>query len=307
METLSISPTIILNNGYEMPRIGLGTAGVKDVATIVYESIKDGLRMIDTAECYENEKEIGEGISRVIKEGIVKREDLFIVTKLWVNRKHEAESSIKEQLDSLGLDYVDLYLDHWPMSIYKDKNGEQRSVPSHKVWKQLEDLVNKGYTKSIGVCNYNVQSLMDLLSYAEIKPVINQFENHPYLNQRNLVKYCQANNIQVMAYNSICRGGYVYKYHSKVNLNLLEEELIKEIAEKYNTNPGLIALNWALSQELIVIPSTSNPRRMKENMKALEFQLADEDLEKIGKLNNGYRFCGSAQFKLFSGGVDVFA
>jgi len=307
METQSIPPTIKLNNGLEMPRIGLGTAGVKGVAIIVYESIKDGLRMIDTAECYENEKEIGEGINRALTEGIVKREDLFIVTKLWVNRKHEAEASIKEQLASLGLDYVDLYLDHWPMSIYKAKNGEQKYVATHKVWKQLEDLVHKGYTKSIGVCNYNVQSLMDLLCCAEIKPVINQFEFHPYLNQQNLVKYCKANNIQVMAYNSICRGGYVYKYHSKVNLNLLEEELIKEIADKYNTTPGIIALNWALSQGLIVIPSTSNPRRMKENMKALEFKIDDEDVEKIGKLHNGYRFCGSTQFVDFSGGVDTFA
>jgi len=307
MKSLSIPSIVKLNNGQDMPRIGLGTAGIKDVAIIVYESIKDGVRLIDTAECYENEKEIGEGLTRAINDGIVKREELFIVTKLWVNRKHEAEESIKEQLASLNLGYVDLYLDHWPMPIYKSKNGEQKAVPAHKVWRQMEDLVIKGYTRSIGVCNYNVQSLMDLLSYAKIKPVVNQFEFHPYLNQINLVKYCQANDIQVMAYNSICRGGYVSKYHSHVNLNLLEEEIIKEMAEKYKTNTGVIALNWSLSQGLIVIPSTSNPRRMKENLKALDFEMSAEDIENIAKLNNGYRFCGSALFKQFSGGVDVFS
>ena len=306
MESNSISTTIKLNNGYEMPRIGLGTAGVKDVSNIVYESIKDGLRMIDTAEIYGNEKEIGEGINKALSEGLVKREELFIVTKLWILRKHEAEASIKDQLSNLNLSYVDLYLDHWPMSIYKDSKGEQKFTSMHQVWKQMEDLVHNGYTKSIGVCNYSVQSMMDLLSYASIKPVVNQFEFHPYLNQTNLVKYCQLNDVQVIAYNSICRGGYVQRYHSKANLNLLEEDVVKEIAEKYNTTAGLIALSWALSQGLMVIPSSSNPRRMKENLKALEFRLAEEDVEKIGKLHIAYRFCGSAQYP-FSGGIDLFA
>ena len=170
----------------------------------------------------------------------------------------------------------------------------------------MENLVNKGLTKSIGISNYNVQLIMDLLSYAKIKPVMNQIEFHPYLAQQSLKEYCQKQGIHLTAYNSICRGKYVGTYHTKANLDLLNEPIVKDLAAKYNVNPGHIALNWALVQDVVVIPSTANPKRMKENLKALDFKLNKEDVEKINKLDINYRFNPPQQYD-FSLGVDIFA
>jgi D-xylose reductase len=302
----TISITIKLNNGIEMPRIGLGTNKVQNLSEIVYQSIKDGLRMIDTASRYENEKEVGEGIARAINEKIITREELFVVTKLWITHKADPEAAIKRQLKELNLSYVDLYLDHFPCSIYK-VDGKVVKTPIHILWKNMENLVKKGYTKSIGVSNYKVQTLMDLLSYCEIKPVVNQIEFHPYLNETNLYKYCMENQIIVTAYNSMTKGDYV-KFHSHKNLNLLNEPIIISTAEKYNTTAGNICLNWALSQDVIVIPATSNPNRMKENLTALNFRLTEEDLNTINeKLNRiHYRFNPTTQWD-FSMGYDLFA
>jgi D-xylose reductase len=293
---------IELNNGTSMPRFGLGTHAVANCAEIVYQSIKDGVRLIDTASVYENEREVGKGISRAITEGIVKRDDLYVVTKLWVYDKHRAEEALLESLDRLGLSYVDLYLDHFPAHIYKDKSGTLHKVPLHILWGQMESFVKKGYTKSIGISNYNVQSMINLLSFCEIQPVVNQVEIHPYFPQQNFLKYCKSNNIQVMAYNSLCKGTYTKKFHSEVNL--LEEEILKKIANKYNSTPGNIALNWALIQDLIVIPATSNPNRMSENIKSLDFILSEEDyntilsLDKNMRLNNTDNYDFSMRFDL---------
>jgi D-xylose reductase len=297
--------TIKLNNGTLMPRFGLGTHAVSNCAEIVYQSIKDGVRLIDTASVYENEKAVGEGIARAISEGIVKREDLYVVTKLWVYDKHRAEEAIKESLERLGLDYIDLYLDHYSANIYKDKTETIHKVPVHVLWERMESFVKKGYTKSIGISNYNVQSMVNLLSFCEILPVVNQVELQPYLPQANFLKYCKAYNIHVMAYNSLCKGTYTKKFHSDVNL--LEEDIIKKMAEKYNTTVGNISLNWALVQDLIVIPATSNPKRMAENIKSLEFRLSDEDFSTITKtLDKGMRFMNTENFD-FSLKFDLFA
>jgi diketogulonate reductase-like aldo/keto reductase len=300
-----LTDSIELNNGTKMSRFGLGTHAVANCSEIVYQSIKDGVRLIDTASVYNNEKEVGEGIAKAIFEGIVKREDLYVITKLWVYDKHRAEEAIKESLERLGLEYVDLYLDHFPAHIYKDKSGTIHKVAMHVLWINMEDFVRKGYTRSIGVCNYNVQSLINLLSLCEIKPVVNQVELHPYFPQENLLKYCRTNNIQIMAYNSLCKGTYAKKFHSDVNL--LEEELLKQMAIKYNTTPGNIALNWALLQDLVVIPATSNPHRMGENIKSLQFRLSEEDLKTITntldknmRLNNTENFDYSMRFDLFA-------
>jgi diketogulonate reductase-like aldo/keto reductase len=145
---------------------------------------------------------------------------------------------------------------------------------------------------------------MDLLSYCEIKPVVNQVEFHPYLNQKNLYKYCMDNGIFITAYNSLTKGDYVSQFSHK--LNLLEETKIKELAEKHQTTAGLICLNWALTQEIIVIPATANPKRMRENLQALNFKLSTDDLKDLESLNINYRFNPSTQWQGF-GGVDIFA
>lgn len=305
-----ISSTFNLNNGLKMPRVGLGTYAIDNIADIVYQSIKDGVRLIDTAFIYENEEVIGGAIKRAIADKLVTREELFIVTKLPITWRHKASEIISQQLKNLGVDYVDLYLDHWPFGQNLDDENKVHQKPLHILWAELESFVEKGFSKSIGVSNYNVQLLMDLLTYAKIKPAVNQFEVHPYLTQKNLVKYCLDNKIAITAYNSLAKGKYVEVYHGKdkqeKSLDLLSETITIELAKKYNVGAGNIVLNWALIQDICVIPSTANPNRMKENLKSLEFKLSKEDIEELNALNIPYRFNESLQYP-FGQNIDIFA
>ena len=173
-------------NGAKVPSVGLGTAFMtSDISEVVYSSIKDGTRLIDTASKYGSEEGVGKGIKRAIEEGIVKREDLFVTTKLGNHEITDPETAIKRSLKTLGLDYIDLYLEHWPKFFnYKEKGEKTDIMPMHVLWPLMESLVEKGYTKYIGVSNYNVQSLLNLLSFCKIKPLVNDVEFHPYLNQK---------------------------------------------------------------------------------------------------------------------------
>jgi diketogulonate reductase-like aldo/keto reductase len=295
---------LTLYNGYKMPLLGLGTFLSEGCEQTVYEAIKAGLRLIDTAARYLNEKQVGQGISQAISEGLVKRE-LFVVTKLWVGDKEDPERAIKKSLSELNLDYVDLYLDHWPMQIF-EWEGKSYSIPTHVVWKKMEDLVRQGYTKSIGISNYNVQRIMDLLAYAEIRPAVLQVELNPYLIQKNLLHFCRSENIAVMAYNSLCKNKYVDRFHKEQNLNLLEEDLIKKMATKYGKTAGQIAINWAISQGLIAIPGSSNPKRILENIETLNFRLTKEDIDTLASLNRDARCNESTQWDFFKK-IDLFA
>ena len=220
-----IPKTFKLNNGMEIPSVGFGTYNVANVDKMIYDSIKNGLRLIDGAIRYGNEKEVGLGINNAIKDGLVERKDLFVVTKIFTKEKHKPEEAIINQLKTLNLTYVDLYLDHWPFTMNL-VDGVIINTPTHIFWKNMESLVKKGYTKSIGVSNYNVQLLMDILSYCEIKPVVNEVELHPYLTQKNLIEYCDLVGIKVIAFSSICKGIYVYQYgNENSGLNLLEEKI----------------------------------------------------------------------------------
>ena len=283
------SNKILLNNGLEMPLAGLGTYAIENLAEVIYESIKFGLRLIDTAQFYQNEKEVGEGINKALKEKVVERKDLFIITKVWWTDKHIPEEKLLNSLKELNLDYVDLYLDHWPHQL-NEVNGKIIKTPMHVLWENMENLVRKGLTKSIGVSNYNIQSLMNLLSFCEIKPVINEVEYHPYLYQKELLDFCRKNGIYLMAYNSLCRGKYTKGKDNEVAFNLLEEDVVKELCVKYNKTPGQIALNWAIFQNVAVIPSSGKPLRVKENIESANFRLSQEDFEKISELNKGFRF-----------------
>ena len=301
-------PKYFQYNEAKIPTIGLGTAYMSNVAEVVYSSIKDGTRLIDTAAVYGTESGVGKGIKKAIDQGLVKREDLFIVTKLSKFDIKNPELAIKNSLKMLGLNYIDLYLLHWPKFFdYSAKNKKTNIVPMHILWPNIEKLVAKGYTKYIGVSNFNVQSLLNLLSFCKIKPLVNEIEFHPYLYQKKLVEFCRRENIFLLGYNPLVRGCYSAETADEKNRNLLGEKIIMDLSKKYKKTVGQIVLNWSISREVIPIPMTSNINRMKENVGSCDFVMDKNDLEKIDGLNRNQRFGLSEIWDIYDDEVDVFA
>ena len=299
-----------LNNGLTIPIIGLGTTtimgigpggilgnkGKKEIEEIVYKSIKNGARLIDTASKYDNEVELGRGIKKAIDEGIVKREDLFIITKMWPNEKEDPEKALKNSLSRLQLDYIDLYLDHWPSS--KCYNGKEdfKLISIRDLWPKMEKLVEQGLAKSIGVSNYNVQNLLIVLSICKIKPVVNEVEFHPYLYQKDLKEFCDKEDIKIVAYYPLIKGANFRTRYEKImkekKMNLLNEEIVKSLAKKYEKTVGQIILNWHIHLGVIPIPGTFNPDRMKENLAAADFKMEENDIQSLCSFSDKqYRFC----------------
>ena len=298
-----------LNNGLTCPVIGLGTGYYENTNNIIYNSIKNGIRLIDTASFYKNEEEVGKGIKQAIDEGIIKREDLFVITKCWLDEKDDPEKALKSSLKRLNLTYVDLYLDHWPSGKSYNTEFKCKLVSIGEFWPKMESLVEKGLTKSLGVSNYNVQNLLNVLSICKIKPVADEIEFHPYLYQKELKEFCDKEGIKIIAYNPVVKGIYCKEHEKIINekkLNLFEEEIVKNLAKKYGKTPGQIILNWHIHTGDIPIPSTSNPKRTIENLGAVDFNMEESDYEKINSFRqNGkqFRFCKS--YILF--GIDAFA
>ncbi|KAG1200473.1 hypothetical protein G6F35_012368 [Rhizopus arrhizus] len=266
---------VVLNRtGDKMPLRGFGCWKIeKDVcADVIYKAIKVGYRHFDGACDYGNEVEVGRGIKKAIDEGIVKREDLFIVTKLWntFHNKKNVRPACERQLKDWGLDYFDLYLVHFPIPLaYVDPSQnyppewfkgnstaiEIESSPMHECWAEMERLVNDGLSRNIGVCNFNTQALIDMLTYAKIKPAVLQIELHPYLPQAELTKWVKSQGIHITAYSSFGPASYVtLGEHGKRAAPLLEHDAVKSLADKHKVSAGQILLRWALDREYVVIP-----------------------------------------------------
>lgn len=270
--TNNMNSTITLNNGIEMPRLGLGVFRVENSSELVNAvkvAIKNGYRSIDGAAIYGNEEAMGEGIREGIKEAGISREDLFITSKVW-NADLGYESTIaayEASLKRLGVDYLDLYLIHWPVE------GKYKEA-----WRALEYLYKEGRVKAIGVSNFQVHHLQDLLKDAEIKPVINQVELHPYLSQEKVREFCKENDIQVEAWSPLMAGN-----------GLLENDVLKEIAKKYNKTTAQIVLRWDLQSQVITIPKSTNEGRLIENIDIFDFNLSKDDMDRIDSLNKDLR------------------
>ncbi|MEG0473307.1 MAG: aldo/keto reductase, partial [Solibacillus sp.] len=242
----NLQDTLKLNNGIEMPGIGLGVFQVENgvTADIVKNAIDVGYRSIDTAAIYGNEAGVGEGIKQALASTGLKREDLFITSKVWNAGLSYDETVVayEESLKKLGLDYLDLYLIHWP--------GKNKYAES---WRALEDLYKAGKIKAIGVCNFNISHLQDLLKSARVIPVINQVEFHPRLQQVDLRAFCEKHNIQLEAWAPLMQGG------------LLEDQTIAKIAEKYGKSIAQVILRWDIQNGVVTIPKTVSKERMVQN------------------------------------------
>ena len=302
---VELTSKIKLNNGLECPIIGVGTCRINNVEEVIYQSIKDGTRLIDTAAAYKNEEDVGKGIKRAIEENIVKREDLFVVTKCWLSDKKDPKAALKTSLDKLKLDYVDLYLDHWPCG--KDYTGENKfeHVSVKDMWPKFEELVDSGMTKSIGVSNYNVQNISIVLSFCRIKPAVNEVEFNPYLYQKDLKEFCDKEGIKIFAYYPMVKGRFcTAELVKEKDLDLLNEPNVKKLAEKYGKTSGQIVLNWHINEGVIPIPGTSNPNRMKENLGAVGFKMEEDEYQSLRDLSaKEYRFCDG--FGIY--GIHIFA
>ena len=275
----------LLNNGREIPYMGLGTHRLVDetIVDVIYNSIKDGVRLIDNDPRYRNEKYVGEGIKKALDEKICKREDLVIISKIWLNDREDPEKAIKNTLKNLRLDYLDIYLDD--STSVKDFRDRFNCVSIYDFWPKMEKLVEKGLTKSIGVSNYNIQGLNNLLSFCKIKPVVNEVEFHLFYHSLALKEFCDKENIAVIAHCPLGHGivGKRYFADHYGEFDCFEEKIIKDLAKKYNKDVVQIILNWEHHQGVIPIPATNKTYEMKSNLKALNFTMDDEDYEMITK------------------------
>ncbi|KAJ8680126.1 hypothetical protein QAD02_015913 [Eretmocerus hayati] len=290
-------PSIAFHDGYTMPAIGLGTYLSKhgEAANAVKYAIDVGYRHIDTASFYENEKEVGQAIREKIQDGTVKRQDIFITTKLWSHAHKEdmVLEECKKSLDNLGLDYIDLYLIHWPFAFKEGKELMPRDTSGKlllsdtdylETWKGMEECKRKGLVRSIGVSNFNSEQITRLLSSAKIKPVNNQIEVSINLNQERLINFCKSHNITVTGYSPFSRPGNRYGIK-----NSWDSSVIEDLVKKYKKTPAQIACRFVFQMGAAPIPKSVTDSRIKENFEIFDFNLTDEEMKSIKSIQNGIR------------------
>ncbi|MBK5462193.1 aldo/keto reductase [Peribacillus butanolivorans] len=267
----NLQDTTTLHNGVKMPWFGLGVFKVEEgpeLVNAVKVAIKHGYRSIDTAAIYGNEEGVGQGIREGLKEAGISREDLFVTSKVW-NADLGYESTIaayETSLKKLGLEYLDLYLIHWPVE------GKYKEA-----WKALETLYKEGKVKAIGVSNFQIHHLKDVIKDAEVKPMVNQVECHPRLTQKEVQAFCKEQGIQLEAWSPLMQG------------ELLDNEVLQEIATKHGKSVAQVILRWDLQNGIVTIPKSTKEHRIVENSSVFDFELTEEDMNRISELNQNHR------------------
>lgn len=298
---MSTGTTYKLNNGVEIPAVGFGTFASEGAKGESYKAVqvalKTGYRHLDCAWFYQNEGEVGEAVRDFLKENpSVKREDIFICTKVW-NHLHEPEEvkwSLNNSLENFGLDYIDLFLVHWPIASEKDDKNmpklnekgqyviKDELTKNHKpTWGAMEELYKEGKVKAIGVSNWTIPQMKDMLSWCNVKPAVNQVEIHPFLPNDELVKFCFDNGIMPAAYSPLGSQNQVPTTGEKVNTN----PTLNAIAEKGGNSLAQVLIAWGLRRGYVVLPKSSTPSRIESNFKIP--QLTDEDFNAVNEVAKG--------------------
>ncbi|XP_046549216.1 aldo-keto reductase family 1 member B1-like [Haliotis rubra] len=305
--------SLTLNNGHKMPLVGLGSWQVtspEECKDTIRAALDAGYRHIDTAYAYHNEAFIGEVLQEYFKAGKLRREDIFVTTKLWVtyHEKDRVPLCIVESLKKLQLDYVDMYLIHLPVGLRETGKGEpfpldENDKPAFQdvlltdTWKGMEQVARSGQAKSIGVSNFNMEQTERICKIAEILPATNQVECHLYLQQEKLFQFLKEKGITVTAYSPLgspTRPAHMLKEGAP---RVLDDPVAKDLATKYKRSVGQILLRYLVQRGMIVIPKSSNPSRILENVKVFDFELSGEDMSKLSAQDKKLRFLTFLEFK----------
>ncbi|KAL0913408.1 hypothetical protein M5K25_016869 [Dendrobium thyrsiflorum] len=307
---------ITLSSGYQMPVIGLGVWRMEgqSIRNLLFSAIKIGYRHFDCAADYKNESEVGHALAEAFQTGLVKREELFITTKLWNSDHGHVLEACKDSLKKLQLEYLDLYLVHFPVATRHTGVGTtdsalaedgvldiDTSISLETTWHGMEDLVSKGLVRSIGISNYDIFLTRDCLAYSKINPAVNQIETHPYFQRDSLVKFCQKHGICVTAHTPL--GGAAANTEWFGSPSCLDDPIIQELAKKYNKTVAQFILRWGIQRNTVVIPKSSKLERLQENFQVFDFTISDEDMDKIKSIDRNYRTNQPAKFW----GIDLFA
>jgi D-xylose reductase len=304
--------TLRLAGGDEMPALGLGFWKIEPdhAAQTVEEAVRCGYRHLDCGCDYANEAQVGAGLRQVLRSGLCKREDLWVTSKLWntYHAQQHARPALERSLHDLQLDYLDLYLIHFPIALkyvafderyppgwFHDPDSsaprmEPARVPISETWRAMEELAQSGLVRNIGVCNFNVALLRDLLSYAEIRPSVLQVELHPSLAQEKLLRFCREERIAVTAFSPLGAASYFSLGMAEKNESVLEHPAVREAASRHEKTPAQIVLRWGIQRGTAVIPKTTRPERLRENLAIFDFELAAEEMAAITRLDRGRRF-----------------
>ncbi len=305
-------PTLKLHTGDMLPVVGLGMWKIENrsATRLVNEAIVAGYRHFDCASGYGNEEEVGDGLQFAMNEQLCTREDLWITSKLW-NTHHRPEhvrSAIDKSLADLKLEYLDLYLIHFPIAQrfvsieeqyppvwFFDPDAsspkmETEHVPISETWGAMQELVRDGLVKNIGVCNFGCSLVRDLLSYAEIRPAVLQVESHPYLVQEKLLRFCLEQEIVYTAFSPLGALSYFELGMADPTESLLQVPVILDAANGHGKTPAQILLRWGVQRQTVVIPKTSKPDRLRENIEIFDFELTQDEMAAIDQLDQNKRF-----------------